>query len=166
MLLRLRHRLPRRPWTGLRAYNASIHLSEPQPRQRANFNLRSPTRPISRAKRELPCSQTPVLLCPSDFHVPAETRRSPQQPAADTGTTSGPSGYVGVLGAQPGIPVTGVFFENSAIGVQHITDGTSQTVCVSETVISDGTAGIWDGVSPTNGFVLALGGTTRPPGPS
>jgi hypothetical protein len=57
-----------------------------------------------------------------------------------------------------GIPITGIFFENSAVSVQHIIDGTSLTVCVSETVISDGIPGIWDGKSPTNGFVLALGG--------
>jgi prepilin-type processing-associated H-X9-DG protein len=36
---------------------------------------------------------------------------------------------------------------------------------VSETVISDGTAAVWDGVSPTNGFVLALGGNDATTGP-
>ena len=36
---------------------------------------------------------------------------------------------------------------------------------MSETVISDGTAAIWDGVSPTNGFVLALGGNDSSTGP-
>ena len=51
------------------------------------------------------------------------------------------------------------------MGVQHITDGTSQTVCVSETIVSDGTPGVWDGVSPTNGFVLALGGDDKTNGP-
>ena len=60
-----------------------------------------------------------------------------------------------------GIPITSIFFENSAVGVQHIIDGTSLTVCVSETVISDGIPVIWDGKSPTNGFVLALGGVMR-----
>jgi hypothetical protein len=64
-----------------------------------------------------------------------------------------------------GIPVTGIFFENSAVRVQDITDGTSQTVCVSETIVSDGVPGVWDGVSQTNGFVQALGGDDKSSGP-
>src|SRR5262249_41070926 len=39
-----------------------------------------------------------------------------------------------------------------------IIDGTSQTVCISETFLSDSNGPtVWDGVSPTNGFVLTRG---------
>jgi hypothetical protein len=38
-------------------------------------------------------------------------------------------------------------------------------VCVSDTVVSGGTPGYWDGVSPTTGFVLALGGNDSTTGP-
>ncbi|MBS0262779.1 MAG: DUF1559 domain-containing protein, partial [Planctomycetes bacterium] len=42
--------------------------------------------------------------------------------------------------------------------IAEITDGTSQTVCISETVKSDPSGPTkWDGVSPTNGFVLTQG---------
>lgn len=56
-----------------------------------------------------------------------------------------------------GTPVTGVFFENSRVRLADITDGSSHTVCISETVKSKGGPTVWDGVSPTDGFVLTQG---------
>ncbi|MEO8498050.1 MAG: DUF1559 domain-containing protein, partial [Planctomycetota bacterium] len=56
-----------------------------------------------------------------------------------------------------GVPVTGVFFENSWLRLAEITDGTSSTICVSETIKSEGGPTVWDGVSRTNGFVLTAG---------
>ena len=54
-----------------------------------------------------------------------------------------------------GVKVTGPFFENSAVKFADITDGTSSTACISETVKSSlGGPTTWDGVSKTNGFVL------------
>ena len=44
-------------------------------------------------------------------------------------------------------------------------DGSSNTVGISETIISDGVPGHWDGVTPTNGFVLALNGDDLVYGP-
>ena len=65
-----------------------------------------------------------------------------------------------------GVPVTGVFFENSAIGFKDLTDGSSQTVCISETVKADaGGPTTWDGVSKTNGFVLTRGNDNATNGP-
>ncbi|OYV85459.1 MAG: hypothetical protein B7Z73_13530, partial [Planctomycetia bacterium 21-64-5] len=34
-----------------------------------------------------------------------------------------------------GVSVTGVFFENSTIGIKDVLDGSSNTVCIGETVI-------------------------------
>src|SRR5262249_35800561 len=55
-------------------------------------------------------------------------------------------------------PITGIFFENSKIRIVDIIDGTTMTVCISETVKSDPSGpATWDGVSFTNGFVLTQG---------
>lgn len=64
-----------------------------------------------------------------------------------------------------GIAVTGVFFENSRIRFADISDGSSQTVCISETIKSDGGPSVWDGVSSTNGFVLTAGNDNSSAGP-
>ena len=101
-----------------------------------------------------------VLRCPSDLSVPRPDQKALHDYPLNTDTTSPVS-----PNNPTGIPITGFFFENSAIGVHHITDGTSLTVCVSETVISDGLPGVWDGKSPTNGFVLTLGGDDATNGP-
>jgi prepilin-type N-terminal cleavage/methylation domain-containing protein len=102
-----------------------------------------------------------VLLCPSDTAPAVDPKgRAVHNYPLNTGTT------FPVSPRNPqGTPVTGIFFENSAVGCASITDGTSTTVCISETIVSDGTATTWDGVSPTNGFVLALGGDDKSNGP-
>ena len=65
-----------------------------------------------------------------------------------------------------GVPINGVFFENSNTRLQDVRDGSSQTVCISETVKSSpGGPTVWDGVSPTNGFVLTQGNDNSTNGP-
>ena len=64
-----------------------------------------------------------------------------------------------------GVAVTGVFFENSWLRLADITDGTSSTVCVSETIKSEGGPTVWDGASHTNGFVLTSGNDNATSGP-
>jgi prepilin-type N-terminal cleavage/methylation domain-containing protein/prepilin-type processing-associated H-X9-DG protein len=64
-----------------------------------------------------------------------------------------------------GVPVTGVFFENSWLRLAQILDGTSNTVCISETIKSEGGPDVWDGVSRTNGFVLTSGNDNATNGP-
>jgi prepilin-type N-terminal cleavage/methylation domain-containing protein/prepilin-type processing-associated H-X9-DG protein len=64
-----------------------------------------------------------------------------------------------------GVPVTGVFYENSRVRIADVTDGTSNTVCISETVRSEGGPSTWDGVSPTNGFELTVGNNNSSNGP-
>jgi prepilin-type N-terminal cleavage/methylation domain-containing protein/prepilin-type processing-associated H-X9-DG protein len=64
-----------------------------------------------------------------------------------------------------GVPVTGVFFENSRVRLADLTDGSGSTVCVSETIKAEGGPSIWDGVSRTNGFVLTAGNNNSTNGP-
>jgi prepilin-type N-terminal cleavage/methylation domain-containing protein/prepilin-type processing-associated H-X9-DG protein len=145
------------------------HLEQVPIYNATNFNLNPDNAPNATAAGETvlqpentTCLFTnlSVLLCPSDIFVPRADHKAIHDYPLNTGTTFPVS-----PNNPTGIPITGVFFENSAIGLQAITDGSSQTVCVSETVISDGTAAVWDGVSPTNGFVLALGGNDSSTGP-
>ncbi len=64
-----------------------------------------------------------------------------------------------------GVPVTGVFFENSRVRFADLVDGSSGTVCMSETIKAEGGPNVWDGVSRTNGFVLTAGNDNATTGP-
>jgi prepilin-type processing-associated H-X9-DG protein len=58
-----------------------------------------------------------------------------------------------------------VFYENSSTSFGDLVDGTSNTVCISETIKAEGGPTRWDGVSPTNGFVLTRGNDNATSGP-
>lgn len=109
----------------------------------------------------------PVLLCPSDpFAIlqPA-TATSPASAVHNYPLNTGTTYPVSPRNAA-GTPVTGIFFENSNVRFAGITDGLSNTVCISETVRSTaGGPATWDGVSPTNGFVLTQGNDNLLSGP-
>lgn len=65
-----------------------------------------------------------------------------------------------------GVRVTGVFYENSRTRFQDVTDGSSSTICISETIKSEpGGPATWDGVSPITGFVLTQGNDNSTNGP-
>ncbi len=65
-----------------------------------------------------------------------------------------------------GVQITGVFYENSSTRFQDVRDGSSSTVGISETIKSDPSGPTtWDGVSPTNGFVLTQGNDNTSNGP-
>ena len=65
-----------------------------------------------------------------------------------------------------GVRITGVFYENSSTRFQDVRDGTSSTICISETIKSEpGGPAIWDGVSPVAGFVLTQGNDNSTNGP-
>jgi prepilin-type N-terminal cleavage/methylation domain-containing protein/prepilin-type processing-associated H-X9-DG protein len=108
-----------------------------------------------------------LLLCPSDQVVILQPASSTAPASAvhsyplNTGTT-----YPVSTRNAAGTPVTGIFYENSAVRFGDITDGMSNTVCVSETIRStlNGPA-TWDGSSPTNGFVLTQGNDNLLTGP-
>ena len=95
----------------------------------------------------------PFFLCPSDKHTKLQGNSGVHNYPLCTGTT------FPVSPRNPGgVRVTGVFYENSDTGFNMITDGSSQTICVGETVLADlGGPSVWDGVSKTNGFVLTQG---------
>lgn len=130
--------------------------------------------PDTAANNNLVILQPPVFLCPSD--------------TGNKALVQGP-GFVGVTNyvmntgttfpVSPknpgGTPVTGIFFENSRVRFSDISDGASQTVCLSEQILSDpndptGTAvtnasGTWTGVMPSTGFALTTGNNNTNNGP-
>lgn len=103
----------------------------------------------------------PVLQCPSDLMVTMQAGFGIHNYPLSTGNT------FPVSPRNPsGVKVTGIFFENSAVKMSDITDGSSMTVCISETVKADPTGPTtWDGVSKTNGFVLTSGNDNLLNGP-
>ncbi|HVW01259.1 MAG TPA: DUF1559 domain-containing protein [Planctomycetaceae bacterium] len=108
-----------------------------------------------------------VLLCPSDMLVTLQAGCAVHNYPLNTGTT-----YPVSPRNSGGSPVTGIFFENSSVGYRDVTDGASNTVCISETLRSDpapplgGAPTSWDGSSPTNGFVLTQGSDNATAGPA
>jgi len=125
--------------------------------------------PDTAANNSMSIVQPPVFLCPSD-----SGSRSLAQGAGFAGVTN----YVLNTGTTfpvstrnpSGTPVTGVFFENSKIGFRDLTDGSSQTICLSEQILSDpndssNTGGSWNGKTPSTGFVLTSGNNNSSAGP-
>ncbi|MBI3463110.1 MAG: DUF1559 domain-containing protein [Planctomycetes bacterium] len=102
----------------------------------------------------------PYFLCPSDQFKKLQGDSAVHNYPLNTGTT-----YPLSPQNPAGVAITGVFFENSAVSFRDIIDGASQTVCVSETIESEGGPNVWDGVSHTNGFVLTRGNDNSTTGP-
>ncbi len=106
----------------------------------------------------------PVLLCPSDSGQIIQPGFQVHNYPLNTGTT------FPVSPLNPGgVPVTGVFFENSTVNLIDVTDGSSQTICISETTLSESGMGEdppkhWNG-QPTRGFVLTSGNDNAWNGP-
>jgi prepilin-type N-terminal cleavage/methylation domain-containing protein/prepilin-type processing-associated H-X9-DG protein len=102
----------------------------------------------------------PYFLCPSDGKKKLQGESAVHNDPLNTGTT------YPVSPRNPGqVRVTGVFYENSATRFAEITDGLSRTVCIGETIKSEGGPDIWDGTSKTNGFVLTRGNDNLFSGP-
>lgn len=102
-----------------------------------------------------------VLLCPSDTFERLEQYSSSLNYVLASGDT-----YPLSPRNPMKVPVTGVHFENSAVTLAMIRDGSSQTICASETVKSElGGPTVWDGVSRTDGFVLTRGNDNLSNGP-
>jgi prepilin-type N-terminal cleavage/methylation domain-containing protein/prepilin-type processing-associated H-X9-DG protein len=102
-----------------------------------------------------------VLLCPSDSEKRLEEYSSSLNYVLATGDS-----YAVSRRNPSGVPITGVYFENSAVTLAAIRDGTSNTICVSETVKSElGVSETWDGIRRINGFVLTRGSDNLTQGP-
>ena len=113
--------------------------------------------------------QIPMFQCPSDSGIPAL--------AQGTGFV-GVTNYVMNTGTMFPVsvnnpfsqPVTGIFYENSNVRIGDISDGTSQTICLSEQILSktndptvSGTT--WTGITPSTGFALTTGNNNTNNGP-
>lgn len=130
-----------------------------------NFN----TGPDTAPNNNIADVQPTVFMCPSDSGTPALAQGSGfvgvTNYEMNTGTT------LAVSPKNPsGTPVTGIFFENSRVRLADITDGTSQTICLSEQILSSATdptnvGGNWNGVIPSTGFVLTTGNDNVSTGP-
>ena len=101
------------------------------------------------------------FLCPSDSGSKRQGNAAIHNYPLNTGTT-----YPLSPRNPFGTPVTGIFYENSRVGFHDILDGSSQTICISETIVSEGGPNLWDGVSPTTGFVLTQGNDNGFNGPA
>lgn len=130
-----------------------------------NFNSGPDTTP----NNNISIIQPPVFLCPSDTGVKALA-----QGTGFTGVTNYVMNTGTTFSVSPRNPsanaVTGVFFENSRVRLSDITDGTSQTVCLSEQILSDPNdptngGGNWTGATPSTGFVLTSGNNNTNAGP-
>src|SRR5262245_49752380 len=117
-----------------------------------NFNMG----PDTSANDSVVGVQPPVFVCPTETGVTSLTQDSifvgVTTYVMNTGTT------FSVSPRNPsGKPVTGIFFENSRVRISDVSDGTSNTVCLSEQVLSDvsdpsGT-GIVNASSTWNGII-------------
>lgn len=125
--------------------------------------------PDDLAANGMPLGQTiPYFLCPSDSHRVLQSgavngvivNSAVHNYPLNTGTT-----YPLSPRNPGGKPVTGVFFENSQVRFADLIDGSSSTVCISETIKAEGGPSVWDGMSPTNGFVLTAGNDNATNGP-
>jgi prepilin-type processing-associated H-X9-DG protein len=107
----------------------------------------------------------PGLICPTDFYpVDMQLNRAVHNYPLNTGTT------FPLSPRNPGkVPINGIFYENSSTKLRDITDGTSTTVCISETVrskvVSNNGQTVWNGVSAIDGFVLTQGNDNKTVGP-
>ena len=130
-----------------------------------NFN----SGPDTAANNSMSIIQPPVFQCPSDSGARALAQGSGfagvTNYVMNTGTTFSVS-----VNNPSATPVTGIFFENSSIRLADIVDGSSQTVCLSEQVLSiasdpTNNGGNWTGDAPSTGFVLTTGNNNSSAGP-
>ncbi|MHB1556263.1 MAG: DUF1559 family PulG-like putative transporter [Isosphaeraceae bacterium] len=139
-------------------YNATNYLLNPETNPNAALAGEAGLQPENTTTL---MTQLSGLLCPSDGgQTTCLVGQAMHNYPISTGNT------YAVSPRNPlGLPINGVFFENSAIGLRSITDGSSQTVCVSETVRSQPGPGTWDGVSATDGMVLTQSNNNASNGP-
>jgi prepilin-type N-terminal cleavage/methylation domain-containing protein/prepilin-type processing-associated H-X9-DG protein len=107
-----------------------------------NFAAAADVGPENGAPRQV---MLPAFLWPSETHVPIQGNDAVHNYVMNVGTT------YDVVNAD------GVFFENSAVRIADVSDGTSQTVCFSETFQSDH--------RPINDVILTAGNDNKTTAP-
>ena len=110
-----------------------------------------------------------AYACPSDTSAPTFnlSNHNPKIPLVAVGS------YAFCAGSQGPPNTTAIKIDNDGFshylvprGIHEFLDGSSQTVCISETVKSElGGPVVWDAISPTNGFVLTRGNDNSANGP-
>jgi prepilin-type N-terminal cleavage/methylation domain-containing protein/prepilin-type processing-associated H-X9-DG protein len=112
--------------------------------------------PISPANKLGVSQMMSEFLCPSDTGMRVKTEMGPTNYVVCTGS-----------GAAAGTPfdTDGIFYVNSATTVAQISDGTSKTVAMAESLLGIDTpsaAGVFSGYSPERSykFILGFGPTT------
>jgi prepilin-type processing-associated H-X9-DG protein len=106
---------------------------------------------VTPANRAGVAQTVPLFLCPSDRQQPVASGFGPTNYATCTGS--------GMGGGTP-FKTDGIFFINSEISTAQITDGLSHTAAMSESILGDGPAPLYDAsrVDPrtTYAFVNAV----------
>lgn len=130
-------------------------LGEPTLYGQLDFNQRLEVAP---SHRQALRTALPVLQCPSDGDFSNWSMRKAQNNAQEIAVLGG-TNYVGVFGQRViaecySLPVgvacdgDGVFFHNSRITLEHVTDGAASTLLVGERRFSQ-LPSTWTGVIPT-----------------
>ncbi len=130
--------------------------------------------PDTSANNNISIVQPLVYLCPSDMGVGSLKQGTGFVGLTNYVLSTGSTMPVSINNPSK-VPVNGIFFENSRIRLQDITDGTSNTICISEQVLSDpndaaatgisNASGNWNGELPTTGFALTTGNNNTDNGP-
>ena len=148
-----------------RCYSAYAHLLAQLEQQNASHKVDFNLNPEDAKNVPIMNFPMPGLVCPSDHYaVDMQLNRAVHNYPLNTGTT------FPVSPRNPGnVPINGIFYENSSTKLRDVTDGTSYTVCISETVrskvVSNNGQTVWDGVSAIDGFVLTVGNDNKTVGP-
>jgi prepilin-type processing-associated H-X9-DG protein/prepilin-type N-terminal cleavage/methylation domain-containing protein len=131
--------------------------------------------PIEAAANAVPrVTPVPIYLCPSDTALPtwsAQSYDSAGNPGAVICDVAS-ANYIGVYGlSDPGPGITdpadaaeGVFFRNSSIAMQEITDGTAQTFLVGERTVKMGPASWVGAVTGASLYTPGFGPVEDGPG--
>lgn len=116
----------------------------------STIDMTVPLYPLAPQNAQPIKTMIPLLLCPSDIQEAVDDSFAPTNYALCTGT--------GTPGGSP-VAADGVFYVNSATRTADITDGTSQTIVASESLLGTGQVSLTDPklVNPQRDYAFRLG---------